>query len=126
MKETTSASDDKEKCDSGKDGDVVDENGNTNGNRGRWSALGVWRSKGRKVVTVADIYFHDVFPLHGIPKKIISDQGPQFASWIMCSILKRLGVDAGLTTAYHPQANGQTKRKNQEIEQYLHMFIDTH
>jgi hypothetical protein len=48
MKGTTSASDEKEKCDSGKDGDVVDEDGNANGNRGRWSALGVWRSKGRK------------------------------------------------------------------------------
>ena len=61
---------------------------------------------GLTVLGVADIYFHDVFPLHGIPKKIISDQGPQFASQIMRSILKRLGVDAGLTTAYHPQANG--------------------
>ena len=35
MKGATSASDDKEKCDSGKDGDVVDENGNTNGNSGK-------------------------------------------------------------------------------------------
>jgi transposase InsO family protein len=80
---------------------------------------------GLTALGVANIYFHDIFPLHGIPKKIISDQGPQFASRIMRSILKRLGVDAGLTTAYHPQANGQTERKNQEIEQYLRMFIDT-
>ena len=80
---------------------------------------------GLTALGVADIYFHDVFPLHGIPKKIISDRGPQFALQIMRSILKRLGVDAGLTTAYHPQANGQTEHKNQEIEQYLCMFIDT-
>ena len=48
MKGTTSASDDKEKCDSGKDGDVVDESGNTNGNRRRWSVMGVRRLKGFK------------------------------------------------------------------------------
>ena len=48
MKGTTSASDDKEKCDSGKDGDVVNENGSTNGNRGRWSEIGMWRLKGEK------------------------------------------------------------------------------
>src|SRR6266404_1256243 len=39
------------------------------------------------------------------------------------SLYKRLGIDAGLTTAYHPQANGQVKHKNQEVEVYLHMFI---
>ena len=81
---------------------------------------------GLTALGVADIYFHNVFPLHGIPKKIVSDWGPQFASRIMCSILRHLGIDAGLTTAYHLQANGQTECKNQEIEQYLHMFIDTH
>ena len=55
-------------------------------------------------------------PLHGIPKKIVSNWGPQFALQIMCSILKQLGIDAGLIMAYHLQANGQTKHKNQEIE----------
>ena len=51
---------------------------------------------GLTALGVADIYFHDVFPLHGIPKKIVSDRGPQFASRILRSILKRLGVDAVL------------------------------
>jgi hypothetical protein len=61
---------------------------------------------------VADIYFHKVFPLHEFPKKIISDWGPQFAARLMRQILKRIGVDSSLTTAYHPQANGQTEHKN--------------
>jgi transposase InsO family protein len=42
----------------------------------------------------------------------------------MRALLKRLGIDAGLTTAYHPQANGQVERKNQEVEAYLRLFID--
>ena len=41
----------------------------------------------------------------------------------MRALYKRLGIDAGLTTAYHPQANGQVERKNQEVEVYLRMFI---
>ncbi len=72
---------------------------------------------------VASIYFEQVFPLHGIPHKIISDRGPQFAARSMCALYKRLGIESGITTAYHPQANGQVERKNQEVEVYLHMFI---
>ena len=72
---------------------------------------------------VASIYFEQVFPLHGIPKKIISDRGPQFAARSMRALYKHLGIDAGLTTAYHPQANGQVERKNQEVEIYLRLFI---
>ena len=72
---------------------------------------------------VASIYFDHVFPLHGISQKIISDRGPQFAARSMRALYKRLGVDAGLTTAYHPQANGQVEQKNQEVEASLRLFI---
>ena len=72
---------------------------------------------------VAGIYFDYVFPLHGFPHKVISDRGPQFAARSMHALYKRLGIDAGLTTAYHPQANGQVERKNQEVEAYLRLFI---
>ena len=41
----------------------------------------------------------------------------------MQALYKRLGIDAGLTMAYHPQANGQAERKNQEVEAYLRLFI---
>jgi hypothetical protein len=71
---------------------------------------------------VASIYFEQVFPRHGIPKKIISDRGPQIAARSMRALYKRLGIDAGLTTAYHPQANGQVERKKQEVEIYLKLF----
>jgi hypothetical protein len=71
---------------------------------------------------VASIYFEQVFLLHGIPKNIISDRGPQFAARSMHALYKRLGIDAGLTTAYHPQANGQVEHKNQEVEIYLKLF----
>jgi hypothetical protein len=42
----------------------------------------------------------------------------------MCALYKRLGIDSGLTTAYHPQANGPVECKNQEVEGYLRVFVD--
>lgn len=72
----------------------------------------------------ADLHYKDVFRLHGIPKKIFSDRGPQFAARFMRALYKRLGIETGLTTAYHPQGNGKVERKNQDVEQYLRMFTD--
>ena len=51
----TSASDDKEKCDNGREGDVAGEMGNANGASGRWSVIGIWKGKGGKVVTELDL-----------------------------------------------------------------------
>jgi hypothetical protein len=72
----------------------------------------------------ADLYYRDVFRLHGIPKKVFSDCGPQFAARFMRALYKRLGIETGLTTAYHPEENGKVERKNQEVEQYLRLFCD--
>jgi transposase InsO family protein len=59
-------------------------------------------------------------------KKIISDRGPQFVARSVHALYKCLGIDAGLTTAYHPQANGQVEHKNQEVEIYLKLFTGKH
>jgi len=62
--------------------------------------------------------------LHGLPESIISDRGPQFAAELMQELNKMLEIKSKLSTAFHPQTNRQTERVNQELEQYLRMFID--
>jgi len=44
----------------------------------------------------------------------------------MRELNKMLGIKTKLSTAFHPQTDGQTERMNQELEQYLQMFIDHH
>ena len=41
----------------------------------------------------------------------------------MRSLLSRLGIKSNLTSGYHPQANGQTERANQEVEKYLRLYV---
>jgi transposase InsO family protein len=57
-----------------------------------------------------------------LPICILSDRGPQFTAEFTTELYRLLGIKAAKTTAYHPQADGQTERVNQELEQYLWLF----
>jgi len=58
---------------------------------------------------VAELYKNNIWKLYGIPRKIILDRGPQFASKFMGELCKCLGIQRALSTAYHPQTDGQTE-----------------
>src|SRR3979490_792738 len=72
----------------------------------------------------ARLYLAHVWKLHGLPKQVVSDRGPQFISEFTREIYPLLGIKLAAMTAYHPQADGSTERVNQELEQYLHLFMN--
>jgi hypothetical protein len=80
-------------------------------------------SKETSALGLAKLYRDNVWRYHGLPDSIISDRGPQFAADLMRELNTMLGIQTKLLTAYHPQTDGQTERTNQDIEQYLRMFV---
>jgi len=73
---------------------------------------------------LARLFRDNVWKLHGLPKSIISDKGPQFAAGLIRELNQILGIKSKMSTTFHPQTDGQMERVNQELEQYLRMFID--
>ncbi|KAL0163719.1 hypothetical protein M9458_039472, partial [Cirrhinus mrigala] len=70
----------------------------------------------------AEQLFHQVFRHYGLPEEIVSDRGPQFTSHVWRAFFKILGITVNLSSGYHPQTNGQTERKIQELGRYLHAY----
>jgi len=73
---------------------------------------------------LARLFRDNVWKLHGLPESIILDWGPQFVAGLMRELNEMLGIKSKLLTAFHPQTDGQTEKVNQELEQYLRMFIN--
>ena len=73
---------------------------------------------------IAKIYRDEIWKLHGVPKKILNNRGPQFASKFMEELMKALETKRMLSTAYHPQIDGQTERINQEIGIFLWYYVN--
>ena len=67
----------------------------------------------------AKLFRDHVWKQFGIPWKVISDHGPQFAAQFMKDLHQLVGTKTNILMAYHPQTDSQTKQMNQEIEQYL-------
>ena len=73
---------------------------------------------------VARYFLLHVFSKHGIPSHVTSDRGTEFHSHFMRSLGTLLDMKLHFTSGYHPQANGQTERTNQTLEQYLRLYCN--
>jgi hypothetical protein len=73
---------------------------------------------------LAKLYFTRVFPHYGIPSKIISDRDTRLTSSLARDICKQAGIEQNISTAYHPQTDGQSERTNQTLETYLRIFCN--
>ena len=71
---------------------------------------------------IAELYFKNVYQWFGLPNKIISDRDPRFTSHFAKALCTQLGIDQNVSTAFHPQTDGLTERKNQWVEQFLRMI----
>jgi len=68
---------------------------------------------------IVKIYWDEIWKLHRVPKVVLSDRGPQFASRFIKDLMKALGTKRMLSIVYYPQTDGQTERINQEIGTFL-------
>ena len=73
---------------------------------------------------LARLFRGNIWKLHGLSKSIILDRGSQFAAEIIWELNRMLEIKSKLSTVFHLQTNRQTERVNQELEQYLRMFIN--
>ena len=73
---------------------------------------------------VARIFRDTVWRDFGLPEVVISDRGSQFVSNFTKDLYWLLGIKMNPSTAYHPQTDGQTEYINQEVKQYLRLFVN--
>lgn len=73
---------------------------------------------------LAKLLVRHVFCLHGLPDTIVSDRGPQFISALWSAVCHRLRIRINLSTAHHPESDGQTERANQDVERFLRAFVN--
>ena len=72
-----------------------------------------------KMEKLAELYIREVVKLHGVPSSIVSDRDPRFTSRFWVSLQEALGTKIRLSSAYHPQTDGQTERTIQTLEDLL-------
>ena len=72
----------------------------------------------------AEVIIDVVVQHHGLPDSIVTNKGSLFTSKFWSSLCYFLGIKRRLSTAFHPQTDGQTKRQNSTIEAYLRAFVN--
>jgi len=72
----------------------------------------------------ANLFMKEIVRLHGLPHDIITNRGTLFTSDLWKETTGKLGIERRLSTAFHPQTDGQTERTNAILEHYLRAYIN--
>ncbi|KAJ9531924.1 hypothetical protein QJQ45_003632 [Haematococcus lacustris] len=75
---------------------------------------------------IAKLFFDHVFKHHGLPEAIVSDRDPKFTSDFWTSLFHLTGTRLLMSSAYHPQTDGQSERANRTVEDMLRPYINHH
>jgi len=73
---------------------------------------------------LARVFVDTVVKHHGVPEIIVSDRDPRFVSDFWGSLFRLLGTQLNISTAFHPQTDGQTERTNRQLEQVLRHYVN--
>ena len=73
---------------------------------------------------LARIFAREIWRLHNLPRDTVSDRDSRFTSNTWKDFLAVTGIHPRISTAFHPQTDGQTKRVNQVIEAYLGPYLN--
>lgn len=76
--------------------------------------------------TIARVFIDHIYSIHGLPQTIVTDRDKIFVSLFWQTLFKQLGVKLCLSSAYHPQSDGQTERLNRYLECYLRCMCSDH
>jgi hypothetical protein len=74
--------------------------------------------------TVARAYSENVWKYHGFAEDVVSDRDGAFTGQFFTDLYDYLGIKRSMSTAYHPQTDGQTERINQDINSYLQSYCN--
>ena len=73
---------------------------------------------------LARVFVDKVFVLHGMPRSLVSDRDPRFTSEFWNELFRLLGTKLQMSTANHPQTDGQSEATNKTVEQTLRAFVN--
>ena len=72
---------------------------------------------------VAFLFLNTVFKLHGAPQELVSDRDTRFTSAFWTEVCQLMQIKRSMSTAYHPQSDGQTERMNRVLEDMLRHYV---
>jgi len=72
----------------------------------------------------ARLFLHQVWKLHGLLKCVVSDRRSQFVTCFTRELYRLLEIKLASSIAWHPQTDRQTEHVNQELDQYLQLFVN--
>ena len=78
----------------------------------------------RESSVVARLCVDNVWKYHGLPLDVVSDRDGVFTGHFIADLYEFLGIKRSMSTAFHPQTDGQTERLNQTIEHYLRTYCN--